>query len=141
MSVPLQKLVAHLPRSRTFQFCPRHDRLDRRLALDIDTRTRFKPRRQIPKYLRHGILPEWWIEENHVETFARSREIGRRVAAYDLDLAGGERGAVALELGQRGAVFFHQHHPRRATRSGLETQRAAAGIKIQAPAPLRARYA
>lgn len=55
-----------------------------------------------------------------------------RVAADHRHLRGAERGAAALEFGQRDAVLFHHHHARGAARRGLEAERAAAGEKIQA---------
>src|SRR6185503_2543531 len=84
------------------------------------------------KQCRQDILPERRVEENHVEAFAFTCEIADCIATDDLHLVGAERGAVALELGQRDAILFDHHHAARAARSRLKAERAAAGVKIQA---------
>jgi fused signal recognition particle receptor len=60
------------------------------------------------------------------------REKRVRIARDNLHLPGAERGAAAMKLRQGNAVLLNHHHPRGAAGRGFETERPAAGEKIQA---------
>jgi fused signal recognition particle receptor len=91
----------------------------------------------VPEYRGQHILPEGRIEENHVERIARSPEVSECIVANEFDLPGFQDLERFPESLERHAVVLHHDHARRAARSGLEAERAAAGEEIEAREPLQ----
>ena len=125
-------MVAHLPGPGLLQFRPGPRHRDRRTRFDVDARPSQQARRQFREQVRHRILPERRVEENHVEAFFLAREERIRVAGDNQHLLGAERGAAAIELRQGGAVLLNHHHSLGAAGGGFEAKRPATGEKIQA---------
>ena len=125
-------MVAHLPGPGLLQCRPGRHYRDRRARFHIDARAWLQARRQFREQRRHRILPEWRVEENHVEALFLARKKRIRVAGDKQHLLGAERGAAAMELRQGDAVCLDHHHSRSAAGGGFEAERATPGEKIQA---------
>src|SRR5258706_8967791 len=129
---PFEELVAHLPGARALQFAPTQPRLCRGRGFDVHPRRFCYPIFKLREERRQRILPDRGVEENHVEPLARVHQILSCIAAHQLDRARADLVARRLQRRKSRAVVFDHHHARRAARSRLEAERAAAGKKIEA---------
>jgi fused signal recognition particle receptor len=122
---------------RALQLAPGFVRDERLGRLDIDTRPRREPCRQVLQQRRQRILPERGIEENHVKAVASRPQVIECIGKHQLDLRGADRLLGAFQACKYASVIFDHDHPRSAARSGFEAERAASCEKIQAGAPLQ----
>src|SRR3954471_18927463 len=90
------------------------------------------PRRQPLEQPRQGILPEWWIEENHIEALVACVEVVERIGEDEVYLFCPDQFGGFPENRKNRAVVLDHDDPGRSARGRLESERAAAREKIEA---------
>ena len=124
-------MIAYLPRFASLQLLPAGC-ADGRFGFYIDPRLAAQNRFKAVQKRRNDVVPERRVEKNDIEPLFRTSEVGVGVSRDDLHLGGAKLGAAFFQRRERDPVALDQHDARGAARSGLEPERAAARVQIEA---------